>query len=471
MIYLLFVLLLLALVGSFLYFKKDYAAPTVLFIAGFVYCVGWACAYALDWGLVNMRTDTFWTILGGCLVFLITSVGVHILFKKFKPEEKEELSSKSASRQLTLNIPIWLRVVSIIFMIVTMVLSIKSVIDITGGSWSKIPAAINTYDQMSKFSSEILKIPLYMSFLRMAAAALAYWFIYVFISNLFVKKEKWWKRIDWLSLLIVGIDAMILFSSGGRNGVVNLLIAGIALFVMLYYKNYGNSFRLKPKWWLLVVALFAGFLIAFPKINAILGRSVAKDTNYYLAIYSGAEIKNLDMFLEKRENGTFANSGNNQTFVSINNTMMKAFHYGTPYKLDLPFQSTTTDDGRTLTLGNVYTTFYQFIYDFGFWGVLWCTALAAAISQFIYEKCRRVKLGKLPNVYILMYGYMSSSFLLSFFSNKFYEQNFNKAFIFNVIFWIVMNFLLLKIITRLQKGTETTKQKNPVKEKSNGKKR
>lgn len=463
MIYLLLVLLLVLLIIAYLFFKKDLAAPAVLFIAGFVYCASWACAYAEDWGLANMRSDTFFVILGGCLSFLLTSVSVHAVFKRIRPEEKRDVNSKKSSALPAFNIPTWFKVVACMFMAAALVASLKSVIDITNGSWSNIPVAINSYDRLTKFDSEIVKVPLYVTLARMVATALAYWFLYVFISGLF-KNGKKWRRIDWLSLLVVFIDVLILLSNGGRNGVVNMLIAAIVFLIVLYYKKHAINYLLKPRWWLLAIILFVGFLFAFPKINILLGRNVAKDTNYYLAIYSGAEIKNLDIFLEQREDGSFINSGNNQTFVSINNTIIKLLHRGAPYKLDLPFRKTTTKDGRVLSLGNVYTTFYQFIYDFGFLGVAWCSALAALISQFFYEKARRVKNGMTPSIYILISGYISSSLLLSFFSNKFYEQNFNKGFIANILVWSLLYVLISKVFIGRHHGKTGGNNKMQVKE-------
>ena len=68
----------------------------------------------------------------------------------------------------------------------------------------------------------------------------------------------------------------------------------------------------------------------------------------------------------------------------------------------------------------------------------------AIISQIIYEKCKRVKINKRPSIYIIIYGYIFSSLVLSFFSNKFYEQNINPTFIYCIPLWNIYNFFITK---------------------------
>ncbi|KLD60505.1 hypothetical protein WP50_09840 [Lactiplantibacillus plantarum] len=103
------------------------------------------------------------------------------------------------------------------------------------------------------------------------------------------------------------------------------------------------------------------------KIRGLLGREVGSFSKAnYLAIYFGAEIKNLDTFIQAgqfpiRPHGTFGA----QTFLEFNRTFGKFFGSNATVILDLPFQNI-----NGLSLGNVYTTFYAFLYDFGYRGVL-----------------------------------------------------------------------------------------------------
>lgn len=444
MIYALPILLVALVLIAFFCSKKDLVAPSVIFIAGFVYCAIWACIYAVEWGLTGMQVDTFWVVLGGAIVFLLASIGIRLLFERKESDYGSKLSVKDGTKFCLPDVKKWFMILSICFMAIALFASLSSVIQISGGSWLNIGAAIKKYNDLSKFSEQIVSDQFIITFFRLVASALTYWFTYVFISKLFAEGEKKWRRIDILSGLNVVLGMFVAFSTGGRGGAVNVLIAAASMFVVLYFRKHGSNMRVKIKWALPIIALFLTLLALFPKINIILGRGDSSNTTYYLAIYSGAEIKNLDIFLNERANDKFVSSGNNQTFAYITNTAMKAFHFGAPYKLDIPFRNTIAPSGERLSLGNVYTTYYQFIYDYGFFGVLWCTALMAIISQFVYEKCRRSKMKNVPNIYILMYGYMASSLLLSFFSNKFYEQNFNKAFIFDIVFWIILNFLITK---------------------------
>ena len=69
------------------------------------------------------------------------------------------------------------------------------------------------------------------------------------------------------------------------------------------------------------------------------------------------------------------------------------------------------------------------------------------IAQYMYEICKRVKLKDKPSIPILLYGYMYSSIVLSFFSNKFYENTFTRnALIVIPISWIMYEIFFCKIV-------------------------
>ena len=132
-----------------------------------------------------------------------------------------------------------------------------------------------------------------------------------------------------------------------------------------------------------------------------------------------------------------------QTFVSIIRWLGPKFgienYY---YQLDLPFRRI-----NGFSLGNVYTTFYPYIYDFGYLGEICLVVLMAIIVQCVYEICKRTKLKNSPSIPILLYGYMYSSIVLSFFSNKFYENTFTRnALIVIPVSWIVYEIFFCKIV-------------------------
>ena len=110
------------------------------------------------------------------------------------------------------------------------------------------------------------------------------------------------------------------------------------------------------------------------------------------------------------------------------------------YKLDLPFRSV-----NNLDLGNVYTTFYPYIYDFGYIGEFILVLIMAIISQVVFEFTKDTKTMECPSLSILTYSNIVNCLILSFFSNKFYENIISISMLKNIVFWWLFSLFLCKI--------------------------
>lgn len=110
------------------------------------------------------------------------------------------------------------------------------------------------------------------------------------------------------------------------------------------------------------------------------------------------------------------------------------------YELDLPFLRS-----NGYVCGNVYTTFYAYLYDFGVTGVIVLMILMGLISQVLYQKAtkpskrnRRYSI----NLWIIVYSYVFYSLAFSFFSNKFYEGIVSIQFIKYLVFWAMVRYFV-----------------------------
>ncbi|HFI0078032.1 TPA: O-antigen polymerase, partial [Streptococcus suis] len=76
-------------------------------------------------------------------------------------------------------------------------------------------------------------------------------------------------------------------------------------------------------------------------------------------------------------------------------------------------------------LGNVYTTFYQFLYDFGYIGVFVLTAIISIYytTSYRYVKKQAPALSLKMNLFI--YAYLFNDLIMLIFSNRFYETVLN----------------------------------------------
>ena len=81
---------------------------------------------------------------------------------------------------------------------------------------------------------------------------------------------------------------------------------------------------------------------------------------------------------------------------------------------------------RNYDLGNVYTTFYAFIYDFGFLGVVSLTGFMAIVCVWLYNKVNYVDLiSNKISLYVICYAYLLNDIVMLPFSNRFYETMVN----------------------------------------------
>ena len=108
------------------------------------------------------------------------------------------------------------------------------------------------------------------------------------------------------------------------------------------------------------------------------------------------------------------------------------------YALVLPFQKI-----GNFSLGNVYTTFYPYIYDFGYVGIPILVTIMAVVSQLFFELAKREKISQVPGIMTLIYGYIFPTIVQVFFSNKFYEDLLDIKFIKICILWILYNIILI----------------------------
>lgn len=173
-------------------------------------------------------------------------------------------------------------------------------------------------------------------------------------------------------------------------------------------------------------------LMAFAYLTSFIGRSVQRtDYLYYIAIYCGASIKNLDSFLT--ESIVHSDIWGKMTFINIIHYIGARFGIqGLNYSISLNYNSI-----GAYALGNVYTIYYAFIKDFGYIGMLLLVALMAIISQVVYEKMKTTYTRS--NILSIVYCFIVGLLAFSFFSNKFYEGVFDMNFIKYIVCWYLLD--------------------------------
>lgn len=123
---------------------------------------------------------------------------------------------------------------------------------------------------------------------------------------------------------------------------------------------------------------------------------------YYICCYIGGSIHLLDDFIKKPIDGS--QIWGKETFYSIIRFIGQRFNIKDwIYISHLEFRYS-----NGLNVGNIYTAFRKYIYDFGYFGVIWCTALVSFIYNQIYYTIKySKKRSVLYDISIIFFGYIA----------------------------------------------------------------
>lgn len=406
-----------------LYFHGDILAPAFVFTVSFLFSALWLLPFVKTWN-VTLHANTFWVVIGGVATFTFFCVlQSNIRFKRISLSNIFELKQ--------INIKKWKMIVFLIIAAFTIFYSLYIKLRFAGGSFATLFATMSAYRANILFyGGDSVLFPKWLNLLNSTVTASGYWFSYILANNYVLNK-----KIEKLPLIIFILSVMNTVVSTSRGGTIVYLIAFITYFIMLYRIKANKKHSVKISTLLKIAGVLIILVITFQALGNVIGRGSNETTADYLARYCGAEIANLDSFLqhERPQNEIWGS----QSFIYVIRWIgSKIGVEKSLYGLDLPFRF---EGGKNL--GNVYTTFYPYIYDFGYAGVFFMTALMAIISQGVYKNSLTTKFDFKPSRYILTYGAILPTIILSFFSNKFYESIFNPSFLYTFFFWVIFEYL------------------------------
>lgn len=412
--------------------EQDILCPSFLFVFSFLFSVFWACLYADKWDL-GLHLNTFLVISYGIVVFVTVSCGLHFLFKKIY--KRHGVFQNRAF--IDMKIPIWVEIIYLCFVAFICLWMIKEIITWADVPFSRFIEAGRKIDKLKFQAVDKFGFSSKLALLRVVVTAGTYWFGYMLMNE--VVNEH---HIDIFKILIIGLSIWSMTLTGSRSPAMYVLIALTFFLLHLIQKKKDNNVFLSKKMVFILLITSVLILASFRSIGLLMQRNISQNTMDYLALYIGAEIKNLDLFLQEPR-PTSAIWGSQTFFYLVRSIGKRLGIANSYYALDLPFRYY-----NGYNLGNVYTVFYPFIYDFGYIGVVFLTGLMAAVCQVSYEIARNSKNRSLSLLFTIIYGTITSTLLLAFFSNKFYENIFTVEFVKRVIilvsFDIIFNMFFSK---------------------------
>ena len=239
--------------------------------------------------------------------------------------------------------------------------------------------------------------------------------MYVIVNNFVVSK-----KISILQIIVVLLTSISIILTGSRTPLFRIITFALILYYILAYRNgifkQGNlKFLLKLIFVIVATAFFMLFVMKLMGRGNALGNSLA---NYFF-VYIGAEIVNLDTFLHSNDISFLSGFSilfGQYTFQPVYTYIGKIFNI--PF-LYYPTIEIYEKSANGIEIGNVHTTYYPFIYDFGYIGIL---LIAGIAFYYIYSYQNLMTHKKTGFDYkLFIFAYLFNDLIMLFFSNRFFE--------------------------------------------------
>ena len=434
--------------------KKILLTPQFCFTLSFVFSAGYSLISNVYIQL-EMSLKTFIVISLGVMVFIVASICINGITSINKPVfQKNETLSNIEYIEQPIKLSNYILIIYILIGVIIIVFYRAFYIKTTGiGSYAE---ALYYYRNAVMFTeNEMKSVPYLILFIRRCCVAFGY-----IISYLFIHAKINSYKINNMLFILAMIIATYNNTLAGSRGPAFIYIFSTAVQLYILYgnkKKWRRAFRFKH----ILIAIAASLLalLSFRMFGNILGRNSTKTISNYLAVYVSAPIKNLDTFI--RDNSFKTKFNDQQTLIYAINYFGKVFDINSwIHTTTQPFRYNSYGYG----LGNVYTTFYAFMYDAGWGGLIFYTLVMAIISQIFFKKAvncnhydNKPKI-KLP---ILIYSYMVPALVQCFFSNKYYESIFNPLFWMYIVVWCISTYAIRNIKISIR-NTRITTLKNGV---------
>ena len=379
--------------------KKDYANP------GFIYLAVWLIAsistalYSLKWG-EDLSLITIIIILIGNTSFLIGVLLSSGLISEINPSIKLTRSRVNTICILIVILFFIFAVKTIYMELVYLATQSKQVLSSPFKTIELARHMTTNYDfSMSRLSLNLLRINFSVGIV----------FFYFFCESLFSGKDTiiYRGKLLLISLIALGISLL----STGRTEMLGLISGYAVLYILFYSKYYSwNDIYYSKKLFRTLLTIGLVFILLFVVVGAFVLNRIDNQSRLgfldNLIKYMGSPIQAFDYFLK--------NSylyGKNQIFGE--NTLIAV--YGTLKSLGLshhnltPFLPVVNFNGDKT---NVYTTYYYFIKDFGYFSILIMQLLYGFFFGSFYYSIKR---NLFKPVKVIIFALFAYPLVISFF--------------------------------------------------------
>lgn len=432
LIWVLLAIFLAMFCGAYIKFDKDIVAPAVVLVAGYTFSIICATANIKAWA-IDLHWETVAVLTYGTGLFVVTGYLVkQYMKKKWNREngDERELKPIEYNRKYVKYF--------CVYQILVMFIWVANIYYVTSnmGDFNSFSEMMVAFRKWSSYSTEWMGSKIYFivnQFLQVSTISM-YLIIYVLVYNSFFLK-----KIDWLLWLGIVLNVVQASLTGARGGMVGSAIFAVCYYFINYFyinqKIYVINKRFVAK--VIVATVIGAFMFFYGKVLVGRGTSGTSLSNMipYLTMYAGGPIQLLDMFLINPIDPS--NIWGKETFSALNNFLARFNIIDVdPYIHHLEFRRATTG----AFLGNVYTAYRSYIYDFGYAGLTILPIVFSAVVHYVYYRILWFR-RKAIDYLMLFYAFIFPWIFFDFARCMFYSSV--------ISFGTLKRFLFLILITKL----------------------
>lgn len=445
----LFLLLLAILIFGFKISGESFTSPVVLFIAPFILETIIAGLY-YPW---DIELQTAITVSTGAAVFAVVCIITHVVFSRIKPaDEHRAITTDSVYRPLFTKASL---VLCVIFLIVAVYIIYKAekAAAASLGIGSGLSDVLGGFNQASKASNasgdvNFTGIP---SLLYNMLTGIAYIFSYILAAE-FTFRGRHFSVSALATFLLCTLGILV---SGSRTAVLGPVIALVVSMILLREQTKGKIRigSIPLKYILGIPALVALVIWLGYASTSLIGRKIDQTPMDYIAVYLGAPLMNLNQAMS---NGLPPSNYFGQFSLKY---LYMSLAQGGILPADASVGAFPYIGYAGYFMGNVYTTYYAFLADFGYGGCLIAVVLMAVIMQLVFENAVQNGLTKHIPIAAIAYLYLGFNLFMSFFSSNFYQNLISTGFIKSVLGIILLIGVERFVSKKRDSGRESTQGK------------
>ena len=449
--YMLLALILALLLITLKIVKGDYFFPAAIILEVYALSVFFAILEMDKWDS-SISFETFNIFCTGILTYFITAIVTRMILKRTSKYRftigKLHMSSSSNNivvddeKPITISVGVCIAVVSFSLLVLIVYFRDVRISSLSVAMFDSFSEMIGNFHDNSVMGTLEVGVSAFSNYGNMILAAISYILLYINVQDIVLKHKLGFlhRLLCWFPIIIFVFCSIL---SGARNPILQLICAFFILYYIMSSKFKQKSRKFRWKLALRIIVAVVLVLVVFSSLRGVVGRKSDYGFIDYIAKYVGGSIKLFDIFIGAKLTNMSGIWGK-ETFVNV-------WRYIGSKTGNIEYTSLLMNKEwrsyKGFAMGNVYTAFREYYFDFKIVGVVVLTAIHAFIFTFAYQKLMNSKNLIRSNKIcfpLLLYAYVSQSLFYFSIDDRLYQAYLAR----NVVLTVLAMYIFIKIINK-----------------------